>query len=203
MRHGLVLLGSPRPDGSSDSLARQFMEGAAEHGLRLETLPLREYRIRPCTHCGGCRRPPHRCVLAAEDDAEHILCALEQTPLLLLAAPIYFYALPGQLKCLVDRAQNRWLTRQGKRSAPEPTGLSLSLLVAGRPRGEQLFAGSELCLSYFLRVLGRSLAEQRGVRGIEGPEDITPDLCEAMREWGRRQAELLPPSHLADTPGAS
>ena len=148
-------------------------------------------------------RRPHRCVLAAEDDAEHILCALEQTPLLLLAAPIYFYALPGQLKCLVDRAQNRWLTRQGKRSAPEPTGLSLSLLVAGRPRGEQLFAGSELCLSYFLRALGRSLAEQRAVRGIEGPEDITPDLCEAMRDWGRRQAELLPPSHLADTPGAS
>ena len=58
MRHGLVLLGSPRRNGSSDSLARLFMEGAAEGGLALEALPLRECRIRPCTHCGGCRRAP-------------------------------------------------------------------------------------------------------------------------------------------------
>ena len=189
MRHGLVLLGSPRPDGSSDSLARQFMEGAAEHGLRLETLPLREYRIRPCTHCGGCRRPPHRCVLAAEDDAEHILCALEQTPLLLLAAPIYFYALPGQLKCLVDRAQSRWAARQAKAARQEGSPpVSLSLLVAGRPRGEQLFAGSELCLSYFLRALGRELTQSQHLRGIESPSDIVPELGGVMRDWGRRQA---------------
>lgn len=203
MRHGLVLLGSPRPGGSSDSLARHFMEGAAEHGLRLEALPLRDYRILPCTHCGGCRRPPHRCVLAAEDDAEPILQALEQAPLILLAAPIYFYALPGQLKCLVDRAQSRWQARLDEQPDTTPNGLSLSLLVAGRPRGEQLFAGSELCLSYFLRALGRNLAEQRGIRGIEGPEDITPDLCATMREWGRRQTALLAPSPLTDTPGAS
>ena len=188
MRHGIVLLGRPRRDGSSDSLARCFMEGAAEQGLMLEPLPLRECRVRPCTHCGGCRRPPHRCVLAEGDDGERLLQALERTPFLLLAAPIYFYALPGQLKCLVDRAQSRWMARQDGAAGDGSPGVSLSLLVAGRPRGEQLFTGSELCLSYFLRALGRELTERQAVRGIETPSDISPELQAAMRDWGRRQA---------------
>ena len=188
MRHGIVLLGSPRRDGSSDTLARHFMEGAAERGLVLEPLPLRDYRIRPCTHCGGCRRPPHRCVLSQDDDGERLLLALERTPFLLLAAPIYFYTLPGQLKCLVDRAQSRWMARQAGAAEDGGPGVSLSLLVAGRPRGEHLFTGSELCLSYFLRALGRELTERQAVRGIDTPSDISPDLQAAMRDWGRQQA---------------
>lgn len=201
MRHGLVLLGSPRRNGSSDSLARLFMEGAAEGGLALEALPLRECRIRPCTHCGGCRRPPYRCVLADGDDAESVLAALERTPFLLLAAPVYFYALPGQLKCLVDRAQSRWSARQAGAVAAGTPGVSLSLLVAGRPRGEQLFAGSELCLSYFLRALGRELGQSRSLRGIEAPPDISSDQRAAMRTWGEQTAACLPPD-AASPPGA-
>lgn len=198
MQRGLVLLGSPRRNGSSDTLARLFMEGAAEQGLRLEALPLRECRIRPCTHCGGCLRPPHRCVLADGDDAENVLLALEQTPFLLLAAPVYFYALPGQLKCLVDRAQSRWLARQAGASPADPPAASLSLLVAGRPRGEQLFAGSELCLSYFLRALGRELSQSRNLRGIEAPSDISGEQRAAMRAWGGQAAMRLPPPDAPD-----
>lgn len=203
MRSGLVLLGSPRRNGSSDTLARLFMEGAEEEGLRLEVLPLREYRIRPCIHCGGCLRPPHRCVLADGDDAEGILQALERTPFLLLAAPVYFYALPGQLKCLVDRAQSHWIARQSAPSTACSTGVSLSLLVAARPRGEQLFAGSELCLSYFLQALGRELCKGHHLRGIEAPSDISAEQRSTMRAWGRRQAAALPPLAAADTSGAS
>lgn len=202
MRHGLVLLGSPRRNGSSDTLARCFMEGAAEQGLRLETLPLRECRIAPCSHCGGCLRPPHRCVLADADDAEGVLQALERTPFLLLAAPVYFYALPGQFKCLVDRAQSRWTARQAGTVAAGPPAVSLSLLAAARPRGEQLFAGSELCLSYFLRALGREPGQSRHLRGIEDPSDITGEQRAAMRAWGRQAAALLPPA-AAEPPGAS
>lgn len=203
MPHGIVLLGSPRRNGSSDTLARHFMEGAAELGLVLEPLPLREYRVRPCTHCGGCQRPPHRCVLADGDDAEHILCALERTPFLLLAAPVYFYALPGQFKCLVDRAQSRWAAREAESAGRNDPVVNLSLLVAGRPRGEQLFAGSELCLSYFLRALGRGeLTQRQSMRGIESPSDIDAELRTTMHDWGRQQAGSTMPAPSA-APAAS
>lgn len=187
---GLVLLGSPRRDGSSEHLARHFMAGAEAGGLALETLFLREKRIRPCTHCGACLPPPHACRLAPTDDAEAVLQALERTPFLIVAAPIYFYALPGQLKCLIDRAQNRWAAAAGSRTSavPPPT---LALLAAGRPRGDRLFAGSEICLAYFARALGRTLDEWRGLRGIESPEDISPVLAAEVRDWGRLWAARL------------
>lgn len=190
LKGGLVLLGSPRPHGSSETLARHFMAGAGEGGLELETLFLREKRIRPCTHCGHCAQSPHTCALAAADEAEAVLQALEGAPFLLVAAPIYFYALPGQLKCLIDRAQSRWAASAegGAPASPLPT---LALLAAGRPRGERLFAGSELCLSYFARALGRDLTECRGVRGIETPTDISPALRTALRDWGRHWAARL------------
>ena len=88
------------------------MAGAEEGGLPGETICLREKRTLPCTHCGVCERTPHACALAAEDDAEAVLRALEGASLLLVAAPIHFYALPGQLKCLIDRAQSRWARPQ-------------------------------------------------------------------------------------------
>lgn len=178
------------------------MAGAAEGGLALETLFLREKRIRPCTHCGLCALPPHVCALAAADDAEAVLRALERAPLLLVAAPIYFYALPGQLKCLIDRAQSRWAASDGDAApaAPSPT---LALLAAGRPRGDRLFAGSEVCLAYFARALGRTLDEWRGLRGIESPEDIAPTLAAELRDWGRRwAARLTAASPLSATPPA-
>ncbi|HJA80096.1 NAD(P)H-dependent oxidoreductase [uncultured Desulfovibrio sp.] len=198
----LVLLGSPRPRGSSESLARHFMAGAEEGGLPGETICLREKRTLPCTHCGVCERTPHACALAAEDDAEAVLRALEGASLLLVAAPIHFYALPGQLKCLIDRAQSRWARPQDEaaRAAVRPT---LALLTAGRPRGERLFAGSELCLSYFAQALGRQLTECRGLRGIESPADISLEQAAAMRDWGRQwAARLTVAPSLPGPPGA-
>lgn len=167
------------------------MAGAAEGGLGLETLFLREKRIRPCTHCGRCAQPPHVCALAASDDAEGVLRALERAPLLLVAAPIYFYALPGQLKCLIDRAQSRWAApKENDMPAAAPPS-TLALLAAGRPRGDRLFAGSEICLAYFARALGRTLNEWRGLRGIETPEDISPAQAAELRNWGRQWAARL------------
>lgn len=178
------------------------MAGAEDGGLSLEMIRLREKRILPCTHCGACERAPHACALAAEDDAEAVLRALESAPLLLVAAPIHFYALPGLLKCLIDRAQSRWAGHldETAQAADRPT---LALLTAGRPRGERLFAGSELCLSYFARALGRQLTASRGLRGIESPTDIAPAQAAAMRDWGRQWAERLTAApSLPGPPGA-
>lgn len=166
------------------------MAGAEEGGLALETLFLRERRVLPCTHCGFCEPSPHACALAAADEAEAVLRALERAPLLLVAAPIHFYALPGQLKCLIDRAQSRWAASTAREAPPSPPP-TLALLAAGRPRGERLFEGSEICLSYFVRALGRDLTACRGVRGIETPEDISPALRAELHDWGRRWADRL------------
>lgn len=192
----LAVLGSPRAGGTSDTLARLFAEGAAREGLPVQLLALRQKRIRPCCHCGACDRPPHACRLAPDDEAEGILEALERAPLVLFCGPVYFYGLPALAKALVDRAQSRWQRPRAADDRPRPP--ALSAMVAGRPRGEQLFSGSELGLRYFFAALGRRLVESRHWRGMDRPEDLLRSpAAEELRQWGALWAtRLLQPQPL-------
>lgn len=217
----VALLCSPRPCGTSDALARYAAEGAAGAGCTLQIVPLREYTVTPCTGCGACRLPPHACVLnRGEDQAEELFSLLTQAPMILLAAPIYFYALPAGFKALIDRGQRFWAAQEyahvsghtPKDTAGDTAGsaigttaskagdtagsagtLNTSLphskpalvcLAAGRPRGEHLFSGALLTLTYFLRPLQFETADSRLLRGLDDPMHITPDISADMRQWG-------------------
>lgn len=190
MRQALIISASPRRGGTSDTLARLFAEGAEEGGLRCRHIALRDARIRPCRGCGRCDAPPHACPLAG-DDAERILADIIAADLVVWAAPIYFYGLPAHAKACVDRAQRFWSVPVS--GAPRPAAAGL---VAGRPRGEQLFTGAALGLRYFFRLLGRELEEVRHWRGMEGPADWNAaddgvPRAEAVRQWGLRWAGRL------------
>ena len=64
MNNVLVLQCSPHVGGVSDSVANLFTKGMAEAGIEARTVALRDYAYSPCTGCGGCSRPPHKCILA-------------------------------------------------------------------------------------------------------------------------------------------
>ncbi len=188
----LALLCSPRPDGVSDSVARLFAEGAAGAGAGVRLEPLRRYAVAPCTGCGACSRPPHHCVLARGDDqAEELFALLRAAPLALLAAPAYFYALPARFKAFIDRGQRFWAARNGRSPlSPKPV---LAALVAGRPRGGQLFNGALLTLNYFLAPHNARIRDTRLLRGLDRPEDLwaRPEVCDALRAWGRHWGQRL------------
>lgn len=199
MNQILAFLCSPRPGGVSDSLARLFAEGAAEAGAEARLEPLRRYKIAPCIGCGACARPPHACVLArGADQAEELFALFQAAPLVLLAAPIYFYALPAFFKGFIDRSQRFWAARaydHGPRAGlpRPPVKPVLAALSAGRPRGGQLFTGALLTLKYFLAPQDARIQEKRLLRGLDTPEDLAarPAVCDALRAWGRHWAQRL------------
>lgn len=197
MTQPVALLCSPRPEGVSDTLARLFAEGAAEAGADIRMVPLRNYHVTPCTGCGACAEPPHTCVLArpggtgVQDQAEELFDLLISAPLVLLASPIYFYALPARFKALIDRGQRFWAARAYTRKAcaalPQPPIKPVLVgLTAGRPRGSQLFSGSLLTLKYFLAPLDAGIRETRLLRGLEKPADIfrRPAVRNGLIAWG-------------------
>ncbi len=205
MTQPVALLCSPRPEGVSDTLARLFAEGAAEAGADIRLVPLRDYPVAPCIGCGACAEPPHMCILSratgtgAQDQAEELFDLLAAAPLVLLASPIYFYALPARFKALIDRGQRFWAARAHTRKAcaalPQPPIKPVLVgLVAGRPRGNQLFSGSLLTLKYFLAPLNAGIRETRLLRGLEKPADIyrRPTVRNGLiawgHDWGRRLA---------------
>ncbi len=97
----LIISASPRKGGNSDTLCGQFMRGAKESGHQVEKIFLRDKKINFCLACDGCKRNGGRCV--QKDDMAEILDKMSAADVLVMATPVYFYTMNGQMKTLIDR----------------------------------------------------------------------------------------------------
>jgi multimeric flavodoxin WrbA len=97
----VAVLGSPRPQGNSSTLARAFLKAAGERGAEITEYLLNQMDFKGCQGCGSCKTKSQTCIL--EDDLTPVLQAVRDADLLVLASPVYFGDLSGQLKCFFDR----------------------------------------------------------------------------------------------------
>lgn len=102
----LVLSASPRKGGNSDLLCDQFMLGAKEAGNQAEKIFLRDKRINHCFACGACQGNGGRCV--QQDDMAEVLDKMIRADVIVMATPVYFYNMNGQMKTLIDRTYARY-----------------------------------------------------------------------------------------------
>ena len=102
----LILSGSPRKNGNSDMLCDEFMRGAVESGHDVEKIRVAEKKIGFCRACYACEK--NNGVCAIKDDMAEILQKILDTDVLVLASPVYFYAVDAQLKAVIDRTVARW-----------------------------------------------------------------------------------------------
>ena len=96
----LVLSGSFRKGGNSDTLCDEFIRGAKEAGHSIEKININDYHINFCRGCGVCNTT-HKCV--QKDDMEKILHKMVKADIIVMATPVYFYNMNGQMKTLIDR----------------------------------------------------------------------------------------------------
>ena len=101
----LILSASPRKGGNSDLLCDQFAKGAEEAGHQVEKIRVQEEKIGPCMACYG-YRGTGACV--QKDDMAAVLEKMVEADVLVLATPVYFYSMDGQLKTLIDRTLPRY-----------------------------------------------------------------------------------------------
>ena len=101
----LILSASPRKGGNSDLLCGQFAKGAEEAGHQVEKIRDQEKKIAPCLACYGCRGTG---ICVQRDDMAAILDKMVTADVLVLATPVYFYSMDGQLKTLIDRTLPRY-----------------------------------------------------------------------------------------------
>ncbi len=96
----LILNSSPRKDGNSEVLCRQFAKGASEAGHTVTKIDLRSKKISPCRACYACMSE-HKC--AIQDDMAEIFRAMTEADVIVLSSPVYFYSVSAQMKTLIDR----------------------------------------------------------------------------------------------------
>lgn len=102
----LVLSASPRKGGNSDLLCDEFIKGAKEAGLLAEKVFLKDKRINYCTGCGICFNKERSC--SQKDDMGEVLEKMIEADVIVMATPVYFYTMNGQMKTLIDRTCSRY-----------------------------------------------------------------------------------------------
>ena len=98
----LVLNGSPRPNGNTKGMVEAFRDGAESAGHHVDVVDVCRMKINGCLACEYCHTKGHgECV--QKDDMQKVYAMLKEAEMLVLASPIYYHGITGQVKCVLGR----------------------------------------------------------------------------------------------------
>ena len=173
-RRIVILNGSPRRDGNTSALVRAFTEGAESAGHTVTEFFLNDLEIRGCKGCFG-GRSGRDCPCVQRDGMADIYPAVRESGVVVLASPLYYWTISGQLKTALDRL---FALEEGGENLLRGNGRASALLMAaeGRGFGDALAYYDHLMEHLQWRNLGHVLAG-----GVMNTGDIQgrPELEEA------------------------
>ncbi len=99
----LVLHGSARRGGDTDTLAEAFLRGMSEAGVHdvVQFVPI-DMNIAHCRACMACARG-NGCVI--QDEMQDVYPAFRRADVVVLATPMFWGYMTSQLKALFDRLE--------------------------------------------------------------------------------------------------
>ena len=98
----LILNGSPRPRGNTSQMIAAFCKGLEEAGHEYGVFSVCKMNIHGCLACEYCHgKGQGECI--QKDDMQNVYHELKEAEMLVIASPIYYHGLSGQLKCTIDR----------------------------------------------------------------------------------------------------
>lgn len=127
----VILNGSPRKTGNTSALVKAFTEGAESAGHTVTESFLDRMNIHGCKGCfGGHSRRDCPCV--QKDDMDKIYPAVRECDVVVLASPLYYWTLSGQLRTAIDRL---FALEEGDGNLLRGNGRSSALLMAAEGHG--------------------------------------------------------------------
>ena len=97
--------GSPRKTWNTATLLNHAMQGAASRGAETETFHLYDLNFKGCVSCFACKmkdgKSYGRC--ARQDEITPILKKLDEIDIIILASPIYFRTVTGEMRSFMER----------------------------------------------------------------------------------------------------
>lgn len=103
----IIINGSPRKNGNTAALCREFLKGveSTENNIETEIINLYDLNYTGCKSCFACKRIEGdtygKCVI--RDDLQGILTKVLNADGIVLGSPIYFGEMTGQLKTFLER----------------------------------------------------------------------------------------------------
>lgn len=178
----VTLLGSPRSNKNSATIANRFTDAAARLGAETATYELNKLAYRGCQGCYACKKTHDHCVV--QDDLTRVLEEVRDADLLVLASPVYYGDVTAQMKGFIDRGYS--YLKPDYLTNPQPSRLTpkklLFVLTQGHP-DEALFADIFPRYDQFMKWMG--ITESRLIRAC----GIGPASIDEVPEQILKQAE--------------
>lgn len=161
------IMGSPRKDGNSASIAQSFIETAEARGASVQTFYLNDLSFKGCQACMKCKTAVEKCVVS--DALAPVLEAVTGADILLMASPVYFGQITGQLKCFIDRTYS--FLKPDYMTNNNPSRLNTGkkcvfVLTQGNPNTE-MYADVYTNYATFLKWFGYEMHCIRGIGMID------------------------------------
>lgn len=183
MKKLLALYGSPRRDGNSALLLKEFLKGVNEAKIyEYEEIFLRDLNISPCLEIYKCKSEGE---CAINDGFQSLYKKIDEADAIVLASPVMFYAVSAHTKVFMDRCQVFWSRKYYLNlRTKEKKGVFIGV---GATKGAKLFDGILMNVKYFFDALNTKLIETLLVRGVDEKGDILkqPEMIERAREIGK------------------
>lgn len=167
----LILNGSPRQYGNTAKMVASFRSGAESSGHTVNVVEVCKKQIKGCMACEYCHTKGNgRC--CQQDDMQEVYDLLRNAEMLVLASPIYYHGISGQLKCVIDRFYSAAYPAR-------PPRLKKSAMFLTSGASEQ-YEGA--LFSYRGDFLGYLGLEDMGF--YTAPGGVTPALLQKLWEMG-------------------
>ena len=128
MKKIVIIQGSPRKKGNSSSIADKIAESAQVPGKTpVSRIYLNGLNFKGCQGCEICNARG-KCIL--DDELTPIIAELQQADVWILASPIYYDGISGQLKTFFDRCRTfTWSTDGSRQRAAQLSGKRQGVIV--------------------------------------------------------------------------
>lgn len=187
--HNLFILGSPRKNGNSETMAKAVAKGCLQIPENsVEFIHICDLSISPCVACGGCSSTGN-CVI--DDDMTQLYIKTDAADRLFFVSPVFFYAMTAQIKSYIDRCQSKWsrkyLLNKTHRPDEQRTGYLLSCAAT---KGDKLFDASILTIKCLCDALDLEYGSPLLIRNVESGNALKklPDKLVACETFGSRIA---------------
>ncbi len=166
----IVLNGSPRPSGNTKAMISAFTEGAERAGHEVTDFDVCRMNIKGCLACEYCHTKAFRqCV--QKDDMQKIYPVLDEAEMIVLASPIYYHGLSGQLQCTINRIYAQGYPKKLKKAM---------LLLSSGDHG--VYDGA--IFTYRNSFLEYLHLEDMGIFTAAGDENKSDELLTRIRKAG-------------------
>jgi len=189
----IAIYGSPRRRGNTATLLKKAVDGARDAGAQVDEIVLRDLKMSPCLEIYGCK---HAGECRLQDDFQKTRDQILASRGLMLASPVFFYAVSAHTKILMDRFQSLWVKKywvDGAAGDSQKVTRKGIVIAVGATKGKKLFDGILLSLKYFFDVIDMELWKALLYRGLDFEGDVLkfPEYLDEAYQTGKEFAEAL------------